>query len=362
MTSYFPRTIEKTISEASAFFKVVMVTGMRGVGKKKCLEHLDNDRQFVSLADDSTLGDVLKFPSRFFKRYPLPVTVEEVQRAPKLFLEVKAAVDPIERYGQVWLTSSQRFSLMRNVEESLAGRMIAFELMPLSLYERLGPGLEQSPYLPPVELPEAHLPVKSEDETWRTIWQGAFPEVIGVDELTRQRFYDQWLDDYLTQSVQREFGVARNQEYALFLRALASRTGQELHIGSLAAEVGVTESTVKDWVNIVEATGIIYLLAPYWDHTRKQLVKTPRLYFTDTGLVCHLLGLNTPAELMNDKHVDTIFKTFVVTELLKSWLHNGRMPDFYFYRDSQTNEAIDLLIQEGNTYYPIEINSVSEPT
>lgn len=360
---YLTRTIEPVIKEVSEIFKVVLLTGIRQCGKSTCLQHLANaegKRQSLTMDDAMLRSDAELAPGFFFKLHPTPLLIDEIQRTPKLFLQMKAEVDAKSEFGQIWATGSQKFSLMKGVSESLAGRLIPLELMPLSIYERQGLGLEQKPYVPSIN-PTNILPSVDKDHIWQTIWQGAWPGVINASPRQRRFFYDALISTYLERDIQLTSGVSKINEFRIFLQMLASLTGQELRIGALANAVGVSEPTIKAWLSTAQASGIIYYLRPYFSNINKQLVKSPKVYFTDTGLAAYLCGLSSPDALCAYKDAGAFFETFVITEILKSWVHNGEHADFFFYRDSRTREEIDLLIRHNGTLYPVEIKMGSHP-
>ncbi len=360
---YLHRTIEPVIKEASEIFKVVLLTGIRQCGKSTCFEYLakqEGNRPSLTMDDALVRTDAELSPSFFFQLHPTPLLLDEVQRTPSLFLQMKAEVDKNAQFGQIWATGSQKFSLMKGVSESLAGRLIPLELMPLSIYERHGLGLAQKPYIPSMN-PVGALSEVNADTIWETIWQGAWPGVIKANPRQRRFFYDALISTYLERDIQLTSGVSKIYEFRVFLQMLASLTGQELRIGVLANAVGVSEPTIRAWLSTALASGIIYYLRPYHSNINKQLVKSPKVYFTDTGLAAHLCGLSTPDALRAYKDAGAFFETFVITEILKSWVHNGEKADFYFYRDSRTREEIDLLIRHNGMIYPVEIKMGSRP-
>lgn len=358
---YIPRTIEKTIPLLSRQFKVVMVSGMRQVGKSTVLTRLaEPSRRSLTLDTEETANAAAQSSIGFFKANPLPVFIDEIQRVPSLFLGVKYEVDRHEEKGLVWLSGSQRFDLMKGVGDSLAGRIYDQQLLPLSLYERFGLGLAQNPYLPSMDVSTNLAPMPSA-ELWKTIWQGAWPDVIHVDAQARERYFESFIKTFIDKDVRETNNVEKTRAFDIFLRTLALRTGQELRIGAVAAATGISEITAKRWLSVAEASGIIYLLPPYFTNAGKTLVKSPKVYFTDTGLAAYLCDMTTPQELQK-VHAGAFFETFVVMEILKSWVHNGLSPRFYFYRDARSQSEIDLIIHRNGTYYPIEIKSSSKPT
>ena len=359
---YLHRTIEPVIREVSEIYKVVLLTGARQCGKSTCLEHLADDdvRKRLSLDDEVLLEEARNSASQFLVHHPLPLFIDEIQRAPNLFLQIKAEVDARNDYGQVWASGSQKFVLMKGVADSLAGRLCPLELMPLSLYERQGKGLEHKPYVPSV-LPAKTLSAGDAADLWKTIWQGAWPRVINMTPRQRLFFYSGLVQTYLERDVRTEAGVEKLSAFRGFLRELALRTGQELRIGDIAKTVGVSDKTINGWLSIAENSGLIYLLRPYYANIGKQFVKSPKIYFTDTGLAAYLIGFSSPGKMAEYTASGAFFETFVIMEILKGWVHNGERPEFFFYRDSKAQKEIDLLIRAEGVLHPVEIKSGSRP-
>ena len=357
---YQHRTLERILEKASLRFKVLLLTGMRQVGKSTLLLQLAGKRTSVTLDDFRPLETARRMRDVFFQQYRPPILIDEIQRAPELCLEIKALVDREQAPGLVWLTGSKRFSLMRSISESLAGRMADFELLPFSLYERQGLAFEQKPWLPSGSLERGALESCSAEETWRIIWQGSWPEVIGMDADERDWFYNGLMHSYLERDVHLCAGVAKLEDFRRFLGVLVSRIGQEFQIGKAASETGIALQTARDWLSIAEASGIIYLLPPFSENIGKILIKKPKLYFADTGLAAWLADMTSPAALQSSYLNGAFFENFVIMELRKSWVHNGRRASFFFYRDSAFNE-VDLLIKEGAEYFPVEIKMSEHP-
>ena len=356
--SYLNRTLEPIINKASNRFKIVMISGLRQVGKSTLLKHLsDTSRQYVSLDNTAQRLMAKASPSSFFEHNQAPAVIDEIQLASELFLPLKEKVDADDSRGQYWLSGSQRLHLMSKVSESLPGRLVTFDLWPMSIYERLGKGLEQKPFIPGLRGTLSHLSI---DETWQMIYQGAWPDVLSCDADERQWFFDSLIDLYLAKDVAALTGVEKTLEYRKFLKALAARTGQELRVQVLAQMCDVGAQTIKSWLSIAAASGMIYLLPPFSGNINKQIVKTPKVYLADTGLAAALLNISSPEEMRNHMLCGQFFETFVLTELIKSYCHNGKKPDFFFYRDNHGME-IDLLIHADGCYYPVEVKMKSAP-
>lgn len=358
--NYRHRTLETEILKASERFKAVMVSGMRQVGKSTMLQNLCAEtRTYVRLDDIRAAELAENARDVFFKQYPAPVLVDEIQRVPELCLEGKVLADSSDKRGQVWLAGSQRFAMMKNVPESLAGRLASFELLPMSLYERQDKAFEQRPYLPAGDLKRGSLTAQTPKETWRTIWQGSWPEVIDDTPKNRNVFFQSLLQTYIERDVI-QTGIRNLKDYRKFLTILASRIGQEFQLNAVAAEVGVAVQTAKQWLSVAESSGLVYLLPPFFENVGKTVIKRPKLFFTDTGFAAWLCNIPSAEALSRAYNSGSFFENFVIIELLKSWIHNGEQPHFYFYRDTRFNE-IDLLIFDGVEYHPVEIKTTESP-
>lgn len=352
---YLHRTVEQSLPSLCQNFKVILISGMRKVGKRTLLQYLaTNDRKYVSLGKFEDYELALTSPSAFFRQHQLPLIIDEIQRVPQLFRQVKAEVDKSDACGQVWLSGSQRFSLMQNVGDSLAGRIFEVHLMPLSIYEREGKGLLQSNYIPSEDL-KNHLDPRSPSETWDIIWQGAWPELYRANSKGRSQFFEAFIQTLLERDIQTDRKIGKLAEFRKFLKALAMCTAQELRINKLSKLSGVTEPTVKRWLEVAQAIGLIYLLQPFSSDRSKTLTKSPKVYFCDTGLAAYLCGFSTATQMQRDTNAGAFFKTFVITEILKSWYHNSIKPEMYYYRDAKKNTNVDLLIHANGLYHPVQV-------
>ena len=313
---YKHRTLETEILKASERFKAVMVSGMRQVGKSTMLQNLcAENRTYVTLDDIQASELATNARNVFFKQYPAPILVDEIQRVPELCLEVKVLVDSSDKRGQVWLTGSQRFAMMKNVSESLAGRLACFELLPMSLYERQDKAFEQRPYLPAGDLKRGALVPQTPEETWRTIWQGSWPEVIDDTPKNRNVFFQSLLQTYIERDVI-QTGIRNLKDYRKFLTILASRIGQEFQLNAVAAEVGVAVQTAKQWLSVAESSGLVYLLPPFFENVGKTVIKRPKLFFTDTGFAAWLCNIPSAEALSRAYNSGSFFENFVIIELL----------------------------------------------
>jgi predicted AAA+ superfamily ATPase len=361
-TVYFPRTIEQSIVEAAGHFPALLVTGARQVGKTTLLRHLGGSRRtYVTLDDPLTLSLARQDPALFMQRFPAPILLDEIQYAPELLPYIKMAADADRKQGQFWLTGSQQFQLMKNVSESLAGRVGVMQLLGLSRMECLGRGKEQRPFLP-----DAALFQKQEgkgltlQELYMAIWRGSFPAAALDPGMDRDTFFSSYVRTYLERDVRDLAQVGDAMAFLRFLRVAAARTGQLLNLAEMARDADVAPNTAKKWLSILHASDLVYLLEPYFINVAKRMVKSPKLYFLDTGLAAYLTEWSSPETLEAGAMSGTILETWVVGELLKSWRHNGLRAPFYYYRDTDQKE-IDLIIVRDGTLYPVEIKKTASP-
>jgi len=357
---YKPRTIEKFVKMANDNFKSLLITGMRQVGKTTVLKDLAADnRKYVTLDNPLSLQLAKEDAYLFFQTNQLPLLIDEIQYAPELFPHIKILVDNTNENGRVWLTGSQQFLLMKGVSESLAGRLAILELMGFSIYEQESKGNLQRPFIPSLA-PASIVSRKSLAETYRIIWKGTFPEITLRDDGVWSLFYSSFIKTYIERDVRQLVNIGNELSFLNFLKVVAARTAQELNMTDIANSLDISLNTVKSWLSVLQASGVIFLLQPYYENITKQIVKRPKLYFSDTGLCAYLTGWNTPETLSEGAMNGAFFETFVVTEILKSYKHNGLQPNFYYYRDNNKVE-IDLLIEENGIFYPIEIKRTANP-
>lgn len=363
---YHNRTIEKILKQSSNFFPVILVTGPRQVGKTTVLQSIaKKDFNYVTLddLDERTLAQAE--PELFLQKHPAPLIIDEVQYAPELFSQIKIEVDKAQKSGMYWLTGSQKFHLMQHVTESLAGRIAVLDLLGLSQSEIASNSNTSVPFCPKDEwLSQAEQKQPSTlnlNALYERIWQGTYPKICLNQDTPRDLFYNSYIQTYISRDVRQLMNVGNEITFNRFLRALAARSGQLINYNQLANELDIDNKTVKSWISILETSGLIYILQPYFNNINKRLVKTPKLYFLDTGLCAYLSQWSTPKALEAGAMSGAILETYVVSEVLKSYWHNGKNPNIYFYRDKDQKE-IDLLIEQDNCLYPIEIKKTAAPS
>ena len=358
---YRHREAEATLLSLMRQFKVVLVTGARQVGKTTMLQHvLPEDFRYVTL-DDPRAGVLAREdPVLFFDANRLPVAVDEVQRVPELFQQVKFLVDQSPEVGRVVLTGSQTFQLMQGVSESLAGRVAILEMTGMSLRELTGCG-GRGPYVPSEVGDDGRRESPEGLDLWATIHRGSMPRLMDPS-VSWDAFYTGYVRTYLERDVRDLITVKDEASFYHFLVACAARTGRLVNHSALARDAGVDTKTAQSWLSVLQASGVVRLLRPFWSNATKRLTKTPKLYFTDTGLACHLLGWSSPETLRRGAMAGHVFETFVVGEVIKSYLNaGGDARNVHFYRDARQRE-IDLIIQEGRVLHPVEIKTSATVT
>ena len=354
---YIPRTLESFLLEASRQFPVLMLTGPRQVGKTTLLQAVarqelgETARRYASLDDPLLLALARDEPALFLQRFAPPVLIDEIQYAPQLLPLIKALVDRDGRRGLVWLTGSQPFHLMQGVGESLAGRVAVVNLQGLSLGEMLGHAGPSAPFVPQAGVawrPAPGIPADQLlDWTFQRIWRGSFPALMGSPPPDRDLFMSSYLQTYGQRDVRQLAQVGDLNAFTRLLRSAAARTAQLLNIADMARDVGVAPNTARHWLSILQASGLVHLMEPYFNSPSKRLVKTPKLYFLDTGLAAYLTAWSSPATLEAGAMAGALFETWVVGELLKSWWHHGQQAPLYFYRDKDQKEIDVLVVRDG---------------
>lgn len=349
---YIRREIESTIDDMLMQGKVVLVTGARQVGKTTALkEHLGDSFSYVSLDDPREYLLAKRDAVLFFESRTLPLIIDEVQRAPELFSAVKWVVDQSSEKGRVVLTGSQTYHLMKGVSESLAGRVRILEMPPLSTRELAELVASPHPYVPaqvPSDLSAIDIDV------WSTVHRGSMPE-LQDSSVEWDSFYTSYVASYIERDVRDLVNVKDESRFYSFMVACAARTGQLVNLSDISDVVGIDHKTAKSWLSVLQASNIVRILEPFWPNVEKRLAKTPKLYFMDTGLACHLTRWTTSEQLRRGAAAGHMFETFVVSEVLKSYMNAGKsLRDVMFYRDSRKRE-IDIVIQEGRVLHPVEV-------
>lgn len=364
---YIRRSIEDIVLKSEKTFKSILVTGARQTGKSTVLQKLFPEKKYVPVDDPFIEEQAVEQPEMFMMLNPPPVIYDEVQRAPNLFRYIKIKCDESDERGLFCLSGSQPLELMEGVSESLSGRIGIIELSGLSMREIKGDSFNRS-FLPTMEyVQERSKSVKPFDNIWEVIHRGGYPELQNP-EVDWSVFYSSYIKTYLERDVRSLSAVQNLDDFRKFMIAVAARTGQMINYANIADEVGKDQSTIKRWLSVLEASGIIYLLEPFSSSVLKRAIKTPKVYFRDTGLAAYLTRWLTPETLANGAMSGAFFETFVISEILKSYSNRGidyrYCVSYYRGRDKKktSENEIDLIIEENGTLYPVEIKRSSKVT
>ena len=361
---YIKRHAEKTVEQLSKMFGAVLVAGPRQVGKTTMLDTLTGDINKVTLDDPIIRAGAEEQSGTFFKDNPPPVFVDEIQKAPALFEQIKLLLDRDRQKGQFFMCGSQQFKMMKGVSESLAGRIGLVTLLGLSLRETCKVSCD-TPFVPTAEYfaeRKQELANVSYSNVWSIIHRGSMPELRENPEFDWQMFYGAYVRTYIDRDVRELSEIGDTVKFTKFMVAAAASTAQLLNLASLARDVGISQPTAERWLSILVASNIVYLLQPYSNNIVKRVVKTPKLYFLDTGLAAYLTKWNTPDVLKNGAMAGAFFETFVISEIIKSYYNKGVLElPLYFYRDKDMHE-IDLIIEDSGTLYPLEMKKHADPS
>ena len=370
------RHIENVVERRSQNSKAILLTGPRQVGKSTLYKHLFSNVNQVTFDDDLLLAQAEEDMNLFLLNNPCPLMIDEVQKCPSIFNKLKIILDNTDKYGNFYLTGSQKLQLMEGVSESLAGRVSVVELEGLSLREIKG--ISFNKHFIPMEayIREREKSLKEYRQgLWETIHRGSYPELYANPEREWVDFYQSYVKTYLERDVNKLIKAKNHLTFVKFLTCVAARTGQVINYANISSEIGVSEITVKEWISILEKSGIIYILKPYTSSALNRAIRTPKLYFRDTGLCCYLTRWLTPDTLKNGAMAGAMFETFVINEILKSYSNEGLEYDFnvFYYNgkdkkkkkengeEIEVDGEIDLILQEDGILYPIEIKMSATP-
>lgn len=360
---YIVRNLEKVVNQVTKEYPVVLVTGPRQVGKTTMLKKLmeGTDRGYVTLDDLNERSIAKNDPELFLQLHKSPVLIDEVQYAPELFTYIKMHVDENHKPGAFWLTGSQVFKLMRGVQESLAGRVAVLSLTSLAQAEINGQSME------PFSVDFASLSARADNRTpadtseiFERIYQGTMPAIVSGANSNIQIFYSSYLNTYIERDVKELSETIESLKFLRFMTAAAARCGQMLNVADIAADADINQVQAKNWLNILETLGVIFYLHPYSNNLLKRLVKKPKLYFYDTGLVCYLTRWSSAATLESGAMNGAILENYVVAEIMKTYLNNGQEPFIYYFRDKDARE-IDMVLEHDGVLNPLEIKKTSNP-
>ncbi len=361
----FLRTMKKTIEQVSKSFPVVLITGPRQVGKTTLLEMVANkNRKYVTLDDLEQRKLAKEDPALFLQINHPPLIIDEIQYAPELFSYIKMYVDSNKKAGDFWLTGSQKFHLMKNITETLAGRIAILDLLGFSYQEKIK-NIDNISFLPNIEWLENKVYIKTKklnvNEIYELIYQGSFPKIVTDKNMLRDIFYKSYIQTYIERDVKDITKIGNEIAFYNFLVAMAARTGQLINFADIARDVDIDIKTAKNWASILETSGLIKFLQPYHNNITKRIIKKPKMYFLDTGLCAYLTGWDSPKTLESGAMNGAIFETYVFAEILKSYWNNGKEPNIYFYRDKDQRE-IDFIFETNGKLYPVEVKKTATPS
>lgn len=363
MDKYIKRHAESTVQKLSEMFGAVLVAGSRQVGKTTMLREITANMNYITMDDMMIRAAAQEESSTLFKDFPPPVFVDEIQKAPALFEQIKLLLDRSRKKGQFFLCGSQQFRMMKGVSESLSGRVGLLTLLGFSLRELYEIDCD-TPFISTDEFFSERkkcLANVSYDDIWHAIHRGSMPELCSNPEFDWQMYYSAYVNTYIERDVRDLSEIGDTLKFMRFMTAAAASVGQLLNLASLARDVGISQPTAERWLSVLTSSNIVYLLKPYSNNATKRAVKTPKLYFLDTGLAAYLTKWNSPDVLKNGAMAGAFFENFVITEIIKSYYNKGIIdPPLYFYRDKDMNE-IDLLIEQNGTLYPLEMKKHADP-
>lgn len=361
--SYIKRDLEDKILSLSREYSCILITGPRQVGKTTVLKQLmDNAREYVTLDDLDERRLAKTDPALFLQMHSLPIMIDEVQYAPELFSYIKIAVDDGAAPGAFWLTGSQAFEMMELAQESLAGRIAILHMPALSQHEIYGNG-ECVPFSIDLDALKARKSTNAPADMngiYKRIWKGSMPGLISGRYTDRDVFYSSYLQTYIERDVKEQVALTDTLLFSDFVRSAAARAGQMLNVHDIAQDVGVSDDTAKRWLQILEKSDIIFYLRPFSNNLLKRTIKTPKLYFFDTGLVAYLTRYSSPEILANGASNGAILENYVVSELLKTYHNNAKECLLWYYRDKESNE-IDMVIESNGALHPMEIKRSVNP-
>lgn len=362
--TYIHRSLERKFLKMSHAFKVVMVTGARQVGKSTMLKHLaqDSGRTYVSMDDGDVRELANRDPKLFFQMYQPPVLIDEVQKAPALFEQIKILCDESEERGRFWLTGSQSKKLMKQAGDSLAGRIGILKMYSLSAKELEGrpDDIPDSYSLSSLLQRKKALPDNNILDVYSRIWEGGMPDMISMDAEIRREYWNSYIDAYLMRDAVDDNGILDTEGFRKFLRACAAFSGELVNYNDLGSAAGVSGSTAKEWTKVLQTMGIIFLLEPYYNNELKRMIKTPKLYFCDTGLCAFLSSWTSRDTLLNGAASGHYLENYVVSEMLRNSSYGEKKVNLNFYRDTNQKE-IDLVLEMDGQLHPFEIKRAASP-
>ena len=363
--NYIYRHMENRILELSQSYSAILLTGPRQAGKttmlRSLMERECRNREYISLDDLATRDMAKNDPALFLQIHKPPLLIDEVQYAPELFTYIKIYIDEHHTPGDFWLTGSQIFRLMNGIQESLAGRVALLHMSPMSQREIIG--ADCVPFVTKIEtLAEESKKISPIDTPtiFERIWRGSMPGIVSGLYTDRNMYYSSYVSTYVERDVRDLSGAIDALKFNRFITAVAARVSQLLNFKALADDADIDLTTAKAWVNILETLGIIFLLHPYSNNVLKRTIKTPKVYFYDTGLVCYLTKWSSPEVAESGAMSGALLENFAISEIIKGYQNAGKEPFLYFYRDKDAKE-IDVIMEGDGKLCPLEIKKTVTP-
>lgn len=362
---YIKRSIESIFLKLNEQYPAILVTGPRQVGKTTMLQKLiateGKNRSYVSLDDLNNRALAKSDPTMFFQIHKPPILIDEIQYAPELFTYIKINVDKTQRAGDYWMTGSQLFKLMQGVQESLAGRVALLHLSPMSQQEISGNQFGHFTFdFKELDKRQQTLQPTTAPDIFERIFAGGMPALASQKYEDRNIFYSSYINTYLARDVRDLSGTIDSLKFMNFITAVAARASQMVNYKSIADDCGIDQTTAKAWLRILETLGIIFFLYPFSNNVLKRTIKTPKLYFYDSGLVCYLAKWSSAATAMSGAMSGALLENFTISEIQKSYQNAGQNPFLYYYRDKDAKE-IDLIIESDGQLHPVEIKKTATP-
>jgi len=358
---YIKRLIEKTIINTLKAFPVVILTGARQSGKTTLLKHLLSDTfNYISLDELDIRLLAINDPREFLARFKAPLIIDEIQNAPQLLPYIKAVVDRERENGRFIITGSQQFPLMKNVSESLAGRAAILNLYPFMIEEITGNYLTEEKSMDSFfkKISSQKISTSPKIDLGRWLLGGGYPGLFVNSQISKNIWFSSYIQTHIDRDVRGNIKNENLNDFERFLKLLASRTAQELSYSNLSRDIGLSVPTIKSWMSLLQTNSIIYLLQPYYKNFGKRIIKSPKLYFLDTGLAAYLVGIQTKEHLLNGPMGGALFETFVVTNFLKRFSALDTNISLYYWKNIGGIE-VDLLIEYSSKLIPIEIKLAS---
>jgi len=349
----------KKINQINLSFRVLLVTGPRQVGKTTLLtEYMPKGMSYVTLDDKVLREQAQTNPKLFLQEHPWPLLIDEVQYAPELFSYIKIIVDKEKQRGMYWLTGSQQIKLMKNVQESLAGRVGIVKLNSLT-YSEITMNENKQVFEPDNIIKSSK--IINVNELYERIFRGGMPELYDISNMNKEDFFYSYVETYLSKDVKEQLDILDTNTFKNFMVSIATRNGEQLNYSNIANEIGITDKTVKSWLNILINSGIVYLLEPFMNTKLKRITHMPKIVFMDSGLCSYLAGWDNARNLQLSEQSGHYLETYIISEIVKSYNSIGIDPKISYYRDKEKNE-INIKFEKNNKVYPFEIKKTGNPT